>query len=112
MPYDIPTAMAEAVHQARTYAPLEERRRRQAALFDASSAATRWPGREVFLSTLESLGSQDRRRGLICPDLAYRGLLATEIAEGNGQGQAAIGQHRRPIQHVSGSNAAGRSVRE
>jgi len=56
-PYDI-DAMAEAVHQALTM-PLEERRRRQAALFDRIKRRDALSWQRSFLSTLESLGSQD-----------------------------------------------------
>ena len=56
-PYDI-DAMAEAVHQALTM-PLEERRRRQAALFDRIKRRDALAWQRSFLSTLESLGSQD-----------------------------------------------------
>ena len=56
-PYDI-DAMAEAVHQALTM-PLEERRRRQAALFDRIKRRDALAWQRSFLSTLDSLGTQD-----------------------------------------------------
>ena len=56
-PYDV-DAMAEAVHQALTM-PLEERRRRHAALYDRVRRRDAHAWRRDFLSTLESLERQD-----------------------------------------------------